>query len=436
LGFAMRHFILGAFVSAGLFFPTFPAAADATACLADPDRTCIFALAKAAALAEERLDRLSDGFVAVAVAQEKLGQDEALATFRELLDLLATRAPDPSQQFDALKWHFGLTEAPKVAALLADAVAAIPLEDIRERRREEVRLRAYAGEVAAIRTLIDGLEPHDRFSLVLEAAKGFMRKGDFATAFDLRVLITDGPILDRLAYSAVDQLLADGELAGAEVAAAMIDDPGVRADALALVARELASRGQPAAVRRLDALIEGLASHSTADALPIRRAEALIQIGERDRAVSLVEKLPRDEFLADQIDQFNLTVTLFDGDIEAFLQAAQKNKDFGGLHVYGAFDSWLRTKPDDVELVLDQLPQDLVEYALRARNGLLMHTDDWDELAASLERYPGEDGVFDRERVALAMSRARNGDIMGALPTIVELGTASDLAAIAVLLPQ
>lgn len=432
----MRHFIHVIVLVVCIAFSTGRASADATSCIAAPDRACVFALAKEAALAEDDLGRLVSALGTLAAAEESLGSDEAQTTVQEILDIVASREPDPEQQFEALRRVYGLAEAPQAAAALAAAVGSIPIEDTRERTRAMVKLRAYAGDLPAIAELIAGFGPNDQFDLVLVAAEAFMEKGDYATAFELRRLATEGPILDRLAYRAVNQLLADGSPEGAEAVAAMIEDPGVRADTYASLALDLAGKGQPAAVRRLDALTETLAPHSSSDFLPLTRAMALLQIGERDRAVALVKAMPTVDYLSGDIFQFNATVALFDGDIDGLLQVLSQDEIMGDFWLYNALYCWLRSGQRDMEPVLARLSPDQTAMALRVWLDVLWQSEDWEAVEAVLDRYPGEAGEFDGDRVALALWRAENGDIMSGLAIVAERRDVRGLVAIAALLPN
>jgi hypothetical protein len=374
--------------------------------------------------------------VTAAAAEERLGAAEAPATRRAVFDLVAASAPDAEAQFDLLKWAGGLDQAPLLAADLAAAIGPLAVRDPRKRDREVARLLGLAADEEGIRVLIDGLPPNDRFDLVLEAASAFMAEGDFATGFALGALITDGPIKERLAVRAINALVADENLSGAEAVAALIDDPGERAENYAYLARLQAEDRNAAAAQRLAAMAGALAPSSDDQSLPLRLAEALLMIGERDQAMAMLTGLPQDDWVQREVIGFTATAALFDGDLDGFLRIVNRDEDLGQLRLYGALYLWLQSGDRDMAPVLTRLTPDQTVVALNAWLDVLRDDENWQGMAEVLDRHVGAVTHFDRARAALALHQAREGDISGGLAIAAAQGDPVVLADIAALLPE
>jgi hypothetical protein len=405
-----------------------PAQADQTACLAAPDQTCLFDLALERALGQEDLDDSAGDLLAIAVSEEGAGSDRAGATLQKLLDLVAAREAEGLKQIAVLNGAMlgvEMAGAPKVAAALAKAVAAMETTEPTERDRLELRALVYAGEVGVVRERLAAAESGVQAGLALSSATALMQAGDYTAAFEIADLVDLDDFRSDLDETAVIILLRQGEIEAARVTAAMTEDPATQAMSLARVAKALAEDGQREAALTLIAGIEPVdTSGDFSKFRPFAEAEVLAHLGERDAAVKLLDSVAEGLIQPRRRSEVEAVAALVAGDVEGFLvilKMAERPAE-GGFWAKTAVMAMLQAGQGDVEPVLPRLTPDELPYGLNALGLYQARAGDSDAALETLARLQalGEAGRMhgdfrgELSRLLLQKSRVREAVALAA----------------------
>jgi hypothetical protein len=437
----MKHFLAVGFAFLSVFLSVAPARAD---CLAAPKQDCVFDLAVDAALGREKLDSIATALLEVAGWQERAGSDRSAATVEQILEIVAAREADPAKQLEALNWaglNAELGGAPAVAARMAEAVAAISVADTARRTQVEIRFLVSTGETARVEDMIRTADAGHQRDLALTACSELMRDGDFASAFDLGAIIGTEEFRADLDLTAVIILLRKDNIEAAEVAAAMTQDAGLRAEVYLRVAEKLASSGRGAEASRLLDRAEMLAANSDNAYLPVVFANVLARIGEPERALAWLAKSPTDKVSPGRLQEVRAVAALVAGDIDGLLAiVGQADRPAtGGFWLKAAVQAWVWSGQDDIEPLLARLSPDQLPYAL---NALGLVTAEKGEVDAALLVLARLRGLGDAGRIhgdflgELVRLLIQEGDVTTAVALAAEAGSPRLLSEIAAKLPR
>lgn len=426
-----------------LFSPT-PLAADESACLAAPDRACLYSLAQERALGQDELDDIVGDLMAIAVSEEKAGSDRALATLDQLLALLAEREPDGLKRIAVLNGAVlgaEMAGAPKVAAALARAVAGMETEAPVERDRLELRALAYAGDIRILRERVMAADAGQQAGLALAVADALMQSGDYAAAFGMADVVGLEEFQADLDETAVILLLRQGEIEAARVAAARATDRATQALALARIARVEVQAGQREAARKRLAEIEAvIAGGERSVVLQFAEADVLARLGERERAEERLAALPPEAIAPRRLAEVRGIAALVAGDVEGLLAtvATAERPAEGGFWVKSAVTAALQAGQGDIEPVLTRLAAEPLSYGLNAAG---LHQAQAGDLVAALDTLArlhalGEVGrVHGDFRAALARLLLQSGKVTEGVALAAEGNDPRLIAEIAGMLP-
>jgi hypothetical protein len=426
-------------------FSLTPALADEAVCLATPGQVCLFELAQERALAAEDLDDIVGDLLAIAVTEEQAASDRAETTLRQLLEMVEEREPDGASRIAVLNsavLGVEMAGAPKVAAMLAEAVAATETDDPTERARLELRALVYAGEVGAVRDRLVAAESGVQTGLALAVATALMQAGDYAAAFEIADIVDLDDFRADMDDTAVIILLRQGQIEAAHAAAAMTEDPSTRAMSLARVAKAMAQDGQREAALTLIDAIEPAARLDDLSALqPFVEAEVLARLGERDAALMRLDSVAEGLIQPRRRSEVEATAALVAGDVEgllAILKTAERPAE-AGFWVKTAVTAMLQAGRDEVEPVLARLAQDQLPYGLNALGLHQARAGDSDAALETLVRLQalGEAGRMHGDfRAALSRLFVANNRVAEAAALAAAGNDPRLIAEIAALLPR
>ena len=305
-----------------------PALAD-DACLAAPNRACLFDMAVTTALAYDDRDKAAVNLLSIALKQYASDPNGADDTIRRMIAMLQAAETKPGEAFDHLAWAVlgqgaDLGKAPALAGQIArlfdgkdPLVTLTPPEDAAKISRAVLRAYALAGSLAEVDRVLGNAAAGERRDLTLLAADALMQRGDFAAAYALDDG-RDGGLRATFDQTAVILLLRQDKLDAAEVAAAMTTDTAMRTASLVKVALAYAKAGSGKANEIADR-IAAPSGGSKAAYVTLNLAETYGRIGDSDKAYALLKQIEPGVIPPHVIIRAQVVIALRAGDVPAAL---------------------------------------------------------------------------------------------------------------------